>query len=99
MVFIVLSRQFIRTSDTATEKSSQELEPTLLLGRLLLHARTSRARALGAALLALGLRRDGLDLRRAPLDQHRVAANVLALHLLGRLEVVVAVGEADEAVP
>lgn len=39
------------------------------------------------------------DLRHGSSQQHRVGADVLALHLPGSLEVIVSIREADEAVP
>lgn len=62
---------------------------------------TAALPALALVLPALAVlvipRDDGLDLRRAALDQDGVAADVLALHLAGGLEELVAVAEADEA--
>lgn len=97
--------------EKATEKrnltfSAKNFQPALRLALLLLYAgssacmstvaMTSMLSTLVVLLVIFG--HNCLDLGGAPLDKNRMATDVLALHLLGGLEVVITVAETHKSI-
>ena len=80
---------------------SQEFQASFLLWNLLLYASISKIASTSTSmttflppLLLLGVY--GLDFRRAPLYQYRMASNVFPLHLSRSLKVIITINEANK---